>query len=98
MCGKLSAPRDILVESVKGVDGIYCCLNDKIDKEVLDAAGPKLKVVSTISVGVDHIDVAECRKRGIRIGYTPEVLTDATAELTVSTFILTSILPVPIQG
>lgn len=92
MWDKLAVPREKLLESVKGVDGIYCCLNDKIDKEVLDAAGTSLKVVSTISVGVDHIDVAECRKRGIRIGYTPDVLTDATAELTVSTFMLSTYL------
>lgn len=86
MCDKLAASRDGLLKGVKGVNGIYCCLNDNIDKEVLDAAGPSLKVVSTISVGVDHINVEECKKRGIRIGYTPDVLTDATAELTVSNY------------
>lgn len=69
-----------------GANGIYCSLSEKIDKEVLDAAGAGLKVVGTISVGYDHIDVQECRKRGIRIGYTPDVLTAATAELTVSVF------------
>ncbi|KOB77247.1 Glyoxylate reductase/hydroxypyruvate reductase [Operophtera brumata] len=82
---RLDMPGDcveLLDTQVKGVNGVYCCLNDKIDKAVLDAAGPSLKVVSTISVGVDHIDVPECRKRGIRIGYTPDVLTDATADLT----------------
>lgn len=52
--------------------------------ELLNAAGPTLKVVSTFSVGYDHIDVAECNRRGIKIGYTPDVLTEATAELTVS--------------
>lgn len=77
-------PRADFLKSVAGVSGIYCSLTDKIDKELLDAAGPGLKVVATISVGFDHIDVAECKKRGIRIGYTPDVLTDATAELTVS--------------
>lgn len=77
-------PREELLKAVAGTSGIYCSLTDKIDKELLDAAGPALKVVSTISVGHDHIDVAECKKRGIKIGYTPDVLTDATAELTVS--------------
>lgn len=77
-------PRAEFLKSVAGANAIYCSLSDKIDKELLDAAGPGLKVVSTISVGYDHIDVQECRKRGIKIGYTPDVLTDATAELTVS--------------
>ena len=44
--------------------------------------GPRLKAISTISVGLDHIDVAECRRRGIAVGHTPGVLTDATADLT----------------
>lgn len=77
-------PRAEFLKDVVGANGIYCSLTDKIDKELLDAAGPGLKVVATISVGYDHIDVPECRKRGIKIGYTPDVLTDATAELTVS--------------
>ncbi|CAG9564486.1 unnamed protein product [Danaus chrysippus] len=83
-------PRDEFLKSVAGVNGIYCTLNDKIDKELLDAAGPNLKVVGTISVGYDHIDTAECRTRGVRIGYTPNVLTDATAELTLALLLTTS--------
>ena len=43
----------------------------KIDKELLTTAGEKLKMLATFSVGYDHIDIPECRKRGIRIGYTP---------------------------
>ena len=77
-------PREELLKQVAGTNAIYCSLTDKIDKELLDAAGPGLKVVGTISVGHDHIDVPECKKRSIKIGYTPDVLTDATAELTVS--------------
>lgn len=77
-------PRTEFLKNVVGVNGIFCSLTDKIDKELLDKAGPDLKVVATISVGHDHIDVQECKKRGIKIGYTPDVLTDATAELTVS--------------
>lgn len=80
-------PRADFLKSIPGMDAIFCSLNDKIDKEVLEAAGSSLKVVSTISVGYDHIDLNECKKRGIRIGYTPDVLTDATAELTVSFYL-----------
>ncbi|KAH9640284.1 hypothetical protein HF086_001636 [Spodoptera exigua] len=83
-------PREDLLKAVAGVNGIFCSLTDKIDKEVLDAAGPGLKVIGTISVGHDHIDVAECKKRGVRIGYTPDVLTDATAELTMALLLSTS--------
>lgn len=78
------APHSELLKSVAGTNAIFCSLTDQINKELLDAAGPSLKVVATISVGYDHIDVAECRKRGVKIGYTPNILTDATAELTVS--------------
>uniref|UniRef100_A0A7G3ADH2 Glyoxylate reductase/hydroxypyruvate reductase n=1 Tax=Lutzomyia longipalpis TaxID=7200 RepID=A0A7G3ADH2_LUTLO len=82
-------PRDELLKNVGGKDGIFCALTEKIDVELLDQAGPNLKVVSTISVGYDHIDVAECKKRGIRVGYTPDVLTDATAELTMALLLAT---------
>ncbi|XP_052864844.1 glyoxylate reductase/hydroxypyruvate reductase [Anopheles cruzii] len=83
-------PRDEFLKNVAGKDAIYCSLNDRIDKELLDQAGPNLKVISTISVGYDHIDVKECKQRGIRVGYTPDVLTDATAELTVALLLATA--------
>jgi len=73
--------RKELLDCVKGVEGIFCMVTEKIDAEVLDQAGPQLKVVATLSVGYDHLDVAEIKKRGIRIGYTPGVLTGATAEI-----------------
>ncbi|RHZ50417.1 hypothetical protein Glove_499g52 [Diversispora epigaea] len=76
-------PRHELLRRVSGVNGILCMLTEKIDAEVLDAAGPSLKVVSTMSVGYDHVDINELRKRNISLGYTPEVLTEATADLTV---------------
>lgn len=83
-------PREELLREIKGKDALYCALTDKIDVEVLNAAGPQLKCVSTISVGFEHIDVQECKKRGIRVGYTPDVLTDATAELTVALLLATN--------
>jgi glyoxylate reductase len=55
-------------------------LTDKIDKEVLDAA-PNLRVISSYSVGFDHIDVEEATKRGIYVTNTPGVLTETTADL-----------------
>ncbi len=57
-----------------------CLLTDRIDAEVLDAAGPQLKVVSNHAVGFDNIAVAEATARGIPVGNTPDILTDATAD------------------
>jgi len=68
-----------LMEKVKGLDGLLCLLTDKIDGELMDAA-PKLVVVSTMSVGYEHVDVPEATKRGIYVTYTPGVLTEATAD------------------
>ncbi|KAM3957913.1 glyoxylate reductase/hydroxypyruvate reductase [Aphomia sociella] len=83
-------PREEFLKQITGASGIFCSLTDKIDIDILNAAGPSLKVVSTISVGYDHINVQECKKRGIRVGYTPDVLTDATAELTLALLLSTS--------
>ena len=77
----LPPSRSVLLEKVRGVDGLLCLLTDKIDGELMDAAGPQLKVISQIAVGYENIDVAEATKRGIPVGYTPGVLTHATADL-----------------
>lgn len=76
----LPPTREQLLENVRGVDGLLCLLTERIDAELMDAAGPQLKVISSMSVGVDHIDIAEATKRGIPVGNTPGVLTDATAD------------------
>ena len=73
--------REILLERVRGVDGLLCLLTDRIDAVVMDAAGPGLEVVSSFSVGVDNVDVAAATARGISVGNTPGVLTDATADM-----------------
>ncbi|AWP05668.1 putative glyoxylate reductase/hydroxypyruvate reductase [Scophthalmus maximus] len=83
-------PRQELLQRVKGVDALLCVLTEKIDAELLDAAGPNLKVLSTMSVGFDHLSLEELKKRGIRVGYTPDVLTDSVAELTVALLLTTS--------
>ena len=78
--GELPPPRSDLLQRVRGVEGLLSMLADKIDGEVMDAAGPGLKVISTYAVGVDNIDLAEAARRGIPVGHTPGVLTDATAD------------------
>ena len=57
-------PRATFLEWIKGMDGLYCLITERIDAEVLEAAGGNLRVVSTMSVGYDHIDVAACQARG----------------------------------
>ncbi|KAJ3328499.1 hypothetical protein HDU93_001455, partial [Gonapodya sp. JEL0774] len=65
------------------VSGVILTLTEKVDDDILEAAGPDLKVVSTLSVGYEHVPTATLAKRGIRLGYTPDVLTDAVAEIAV---------------
>ncbi|KAG0346390.1 hypothetical protein BG004_001854 [Podila humilis] len=75
-------PRKDFLEMAQGTDGILCLLTDKIDAELLEAAGQQLKVVSTMSVGYDHVNVIELENRNIALGITPGVLTEATADAT----------------
>jgi lactate dehydrogenase-like 2-hydroxyacid dehydrogenase len=74
-------PRAELLERVRGCDGLLALLTIKIDGELLDAAGPQLKVVSNMAVGVDNIDISAATERGIVVGNTPGVLTETTADL-----------------
>ena len=78
---ELPPPRDELLRRVAGCDGVLTLLTDRVDDEFLDAAGPRLKVVSNYAVGFDNIDVAACARRGIPVGNTPGVLTETTADL-----------------
>ena len=79
--GPTPLTKEILREKLQGKQGIVCVLSDPISKDVLDAA-TDLKVVSNIAVGYDNIDVPAARARGIVVTNTPDVLTEATAELT----------------
>ena len=76
-----SLPPDELKKRLADKDALICVLTDKIDGPVMDA-GRALKVISNIAVGYDNIDVAAARQRGIIVTNTPDVLTDAVAELT----------------
>ncbi|HET6883880.1 MAG TPA: D-glycerate dehydrogenase [Pirellulales bacterium] len=77
----LPPPRKTLLAKVRGCLGVVTLLTDKVDAEFMDAAGPQLKVVSNYAVGFNNIDVAEATRRRIRVGNTPGVLTEATADL-----------------
>jgi glyoxylate reductase len=65
---------------VRNVEGFLSVAPDRVDEALLDAA-PRLKVVSNHAVGVDNIDVEACRRRGVAVGNTPDVLTDSTADV-----------------
>ncbi|TWI52896.1 2-hydroxyacid dehydrogenase [Halalkalibacter nanhaiisediminis] len=74
-------PREQLFKEIEDADGLFCNVADQVDKELLDRA-QKLKVISTMAVGYDNIDIEEAKKREIPVGHTPGVLTEATADLT----------------
>lgn len=73
------APRDVLVEEVRDCEGLLSMLVDTIDTEFLDSA-PNLRVISQMAVGLDNVDLEACAARGIRIGHTPDVLTETVAD------------------
>ena len=78
--GESAVDREELLRHITDKEGLLCVPGDPIDREVIGAA-PLLKAISTFSVGYDHIDIAEATRRGIFVGYTPGVQTDATADL-----------------
>ena len=78
--GKIPISPVKLQSKIKKIDGLICFPYDTIDKRALELA-ENLKAISTFSVGFDHIDIEFAKKMKIRVGYTPEVLTNATADL-----------------
>eukprot|EP01126_Amoeba_proteus_P060931 TRINITY_DN8122_c0_g1_i2.p1 TRINITY_DN8122_c0_g1~~TRINITY_DN8122_c0_g1_i2.p1 ORF type:complete len:208 (+),score=30.40 TRINITY_DN8122_c0_g1_i2:38-661(+) len=82
-------PRGDLLRAAQDIDGILCVLSDKVDSEFLSFA-PSLRVVSTMSVGYDHVDMIGCNRRGIKVGNTPGVLTETTADLVLALLLATA--------
>ena len=83
-------PRSVLLQRAAGCAAILSMLSDRIDAEVMDAAGENLKVLSNYAVGFNNIDIDEACRRGIRVGHTPDVLTDATADVAVGLMLATA--------
>lgn len=79
--GTESIDRAELLRRVAGADAIVSLLTERVDGELLDAAGEQLQVVSNVAVGYDNIDVPACTTRGVRATNTPGVLTEATADI-----------------
>ncbi len=71
---------EVLLEKTRSVDGLVCLLTDPVDREIIRQA-KNLKVISQVAVGVDNIDLAAAADYGIPVGHTPDLLTDATADL-----------------
>lgn len=75
--------RAILLERAQDADGLLCMLTDRVDAELLGRCS-RMRVVSNMAVGVDNIDLRAAEDLGIAVGNTPDVLTDATADLTMA--------------
>ncbi|KAH0954667.1 hypothetical protein HN011_004973 [Eciton burchellii] len=79
----VDSTREQILEALPGHDAVFLANHQNVDDEFLDIAGPSLKVVSTMSAGYDHLDVPAIKKRGIKIGHTPMVLSAAVAEIAI---------------
>ena len=76
--------REALVDAVATADVLVPTVTDRIDSGLLAQAGPKLRLIASLSAGVDHIDLASARQRGITVTNTPDVLTEDTADMTMA--------------
>lgn len=84
VCEGLPEPsREEILTKSQGMDGILWATHEKLNAEALDRAGPQLRAISTKSAGIDYVDVAEVKRRAIPLGFTPNVLGDAVAELAI---------------
>lgn len=84
----VAMPREQLLKSVQGAEILVTLLTDKIDIEVLDAAGSQLKAICNVAIGFNNIDVDACTKRGIIVTNTPGVLTEATADIALALILM----------
>ena len=75
------ATREEIINAVKNYAAVITMLNDSIDSEIINAAGPDLKLIANYGVGFNNIDVKAAQEKGIYVSNTPDVLTDATADL-----------------
>jgi glyoxylate reductase len=75
-------PRPKVLKGVAGKDALICLLTEKVDRELLDAAGPNLRIVANVAVGYDNIDVSACTERKVAVTNTPGVLDETTADFT----------------
>lgn len=82
--------RAALLADVAGCDAVVTLLTQRVDDELLDAAGPALRIVANVAVGHDNVDLEACRRRGVVVTTTPGVLDGATADLTLALVLATA--------
>ncbi|XP_018319071.1 glyoxylate reductase/hydroxypyruvate reductase [Agrilus planipennis] len=75
--------RQEIIDKIAGVDALFWCTHQRLDEEILDAAGSQLKVVATMSAGLNHIDIDALKRRNIPLAHTPTVLNKAVANVAV---------------
>jgi glyoxylate reductase len=75
-------PRAEVLKRIAEKDALICLLTEKVDRELLDAAGPNLRIVANVAVGFDNIDVTACTARNVAVTNTPGVLDETTADFT----------------
>jgi glyoxylate reductase len=80
--GTARPPRAEVLKRVGGKDALISLLTERVDRELLEAAGPRLRIVANVAVGFDNIDVAACTERGVAVTNTPGVLDETTADFT----------------
>ena len=72
-----------IVAAAEGHDGILCCSTETFTADVISALPESVRILATFSVGYEHIDIPAARKRGLKVTNTPDVLTDATADIAI---------------
>ncbi|MBS4174446.1 D-glycerate dehydrogenase [Bacillus sp. FJAT-49736] len=82
-------PREILIEEVQQIDGLFCLLTETIDQELL-ANAQHLKIIANMAVGYNNIDIQAATEKGIKVTNTPGVLTETTADLTFALLMATA--------
>lgn len=90
---RLPPTREALKSRMHNVTGLLSLLSDTIDAEVMDAAGGSLKAIANFAVGFNNIDIQAANARGILVGNTPDVLTDATADVAVGLMLAAAEIP-----
>ena len=81
-------PREELLRRASGCNAVVTLLTERVDAELLEAAGPSLRVVANVAVGYNNVDVAACASRGVIATNTPGVLTDATADIALALLLM----------
>lgn len=87
VCQSVPPSRSEILSKVSGVDAIYWAHYQSLDAGILDAAGPQLRAVSTMSSGIDFVDLPEFKRRQLPLGHTPGVVKNAVADLAIGLMI-----------